>query len=109
MSLSIVNDPQREASQQLAERLVSERVLERLRTVTPESDDDLVKLAMELDPEGRVTKNSLGVFNLAWQAAELPEWPAMISSEVDSIKRRIQETHGVAFAFRHLGGNGRLD
>jgi glucose-6-phosphate isomerase len=106
LSLSIVNDPVRETSQQLHERFSSERVLERLRTVTPESDDDLVKLGMEVDANGRVTKNSLGVFSLAWQAAEHPEWPETVAAEIAAIKQRIQDTHGVPLRFVIWAGMG---
>jgi glucose-6-phosphate isomerase len=104
--LSIVNDPLRETSQQLFERFSSERVLERLRNVTAESDDDLVKLGMELDANGRVTKNSLGVFSLAWQAAEHPEWPQTIADEIAALKQRIQDTHGVPLRFVIWAGMG---
>ena len=60
----------------------------------------LIAIGMEVDDSGRVTKNSYGVFNLAWQAENHPEWADTLSSELAEIRRRIRETHGVPL--RHL-------
>jgi glucose-6-phosphate isomerase len=66
----------------------------------------LIALGMELDDHGRVTKNSYGVFNLAWQAENHPEWPQVITAELDAIRKRIRETHGVPLRFLIWAGMG---
>jgi glucose-6-phosphate isomerase len=105
LSLSILNDSTRESSQALFEQFSAGRYLERLRLGDP-ADSELASLAMETDSEGRVTKNSLGHFNMAWQAAEHPEWPAQLAAEAARIKERIQETHGVPLRFIIWAGMG---
>ena len=72
-------------------RLAREQGLGSLRV----ADDPLIPIAMELDERGRLTKNSLGVLDLAWQVAQHPEWPARIQAEVDAIRAGIQAAHGV--------------
>jgi len=72
------------------ETLVQEKVLERARRLARlrslhASDDPLVPICMEVDERGRVTKNCLGVLDLAWQAAEHPEWAQMIQEEVRAL------------------------
>ena len=61
---------------------------------------------METDAAGNVTKNSLGMFNLAWQAAGHPEWAAQVTGEAERIKQRIHETHGVPLRFIIWAGMG---
>ncbi|MDQ2899879.1 MAG: hypothetical protein M3Y07_08780 [Acidobacteriota bacterium] len=102
MSLSILNDSQRESSQRSFERFTSENVLERLKA----EDDSLIPIGMETDSSGRVTKNALGVFNLSWQAEEHPEWAGQVVAEVEDLKRRIFEAHGVPIRFLIWVGMG---
>jgi glucose-6-phosphate isomerase len=59
------------------------------------STDALVEIGMELDQRGRVTKNSLGVLELSWQAARHPEWAGMILDEVGAIRASIYRAHKV--------------
>ena len=66
----------------------------------------LIGLGMETDGDGRVTKNSYGVFNLSWQVPEHPEWPGAITAELDEIRNRIRDTLRDAAAFSDLGRNG---
>lgn len=117
MSLSIFNDPRREAAHDFYERFVEQRVLERLRFLddlarTSGLDsidlaaDPIIQLGMEVDRYGRVTKNSLGVYSLAWQAAEHPEWPSIVEAEVQEIRQRILDTHGVPLRFLIWAGMG---
>jgi len=61
---------------------------------------------METDSAGHVTKNSLGHFNMAWQAAEHPEWGGEVAQEAARIKQRIQDTHGVPLRFIIWAGMG---
>ncbi len=72
-------------------RLARERGLGALRL----SSDPLIEIGMEVDEHGRVTKNSLGVLDLSWQAARHPEWPSMVYDEVHAIRAGIQAAHGV--------------
>ena len=47
----------------------------------------LIPIGMEIEGE-HVVKNGYGVFNLAWQAAEHPEWAGKITVELDEIRTR---------------------
>jgi glucose-6-phosphate isomerase len=105
LSLSILNDSTRESSPAFFEQFTAGRYLERLRLGDP-ADSELASLAMETDSDGHVTKNSLGMYNLAWQAAEHPEWPGAIATEAERIRNRIQETHGVPLRFIIWAGMG---
>jgi hypothetical protein len=52
----------------------------------------LIPIGMEIE-NGLVTKNGYGVFALAWQAEEHPEWPAKIICELDGIREGIRAAH----------------
>jgi glucose-6-phosphate isomerase len=86
--------------------LVRDRVLDRARRlarvcrdqglqVLKPSLDPLIQIGMEVSPEGKVTKNSLGVLDLSWQVPDHPEWPAMVRREAEEIRAGIREAHGV--------------
>jgi glucose-6-phosphate isomerase len=105
LSLSILNDSTRDSSQAIFEQFSTARYLERLRLGDP-ADSELAALAMETDASGHVTKNSLGMFNLAWQAAEHPEWAAAVTAEAERLKQRIHEAHGVPLRFIIWAGMG---
>jgi glucose-6-phosphate isomerase len=49
----------------------------------------LIPIGTEMD-RGRVTKNGYGVFSLAWQAAEHPEWADQIGAEIAEIRAGIK-------------------
>ncbi|MDQ6705412.1 MAG: hypothetical protein M3Z85_05550 [Acidobacteriota bacterium] len=117
MSLSILNDSHRDSSRILFERFTSENVLERLKAVDRRAreeglesldpqDDALIRIGMEVDDSGRVTKNSLGVFNLSWQAQQHPEWAEQVAAEVATLKREIAEAHAVPLRFLIWAGMG---
>lgn len=117
MHLSLFNESPRGQSQSYFVRFEQERVLERLRRLDRRvrsqdlealdpADDLLIRIGMEIDSQGRVTKNSYGVFNLSWQAAEHPEWADQISAEVAEIRRRIRETHGAPLRYLLWCGMG---
>src|SRR6185436_11015477 len=86
--------------------LVRERVLARahklcrlwhekgLKALKPAAEP-LVGITMEVDQQQRVTKNSLGVLDLAWQVPHHPEWPPMIQQEAQQIRAGIKSAHGV--------------
>lgn len=69
------------------------------------SKSPLIRIGMETS-DGRVTKNSYGVFNLAWQAAKHPEWPAQVEREVAEIRDRIRREHKTKLRFVIWAGMG---
>ncbi|HYM13292.1 MAG TPA: hypothetical protein VEU62_21315 [Bryobacterales bacterium] len=71
-------------------KLAREKGLRALRAST----DPLVEIGMEAGERGRVTKNSLGVLDLSWQAARHPEWPGMVRREIEEIRAGIRAAHG---------------
>ncbi len=70
------------------------------------SRNSLIGIGMEIDAGGRVTKNSYGVFNLAWQAETHPEWPGLIHDELAEIRKRLREAHGVPLRYVIWAGMG---
>ena len=60
---------------------------------------------MEVE-RGRVVANRYGVFNLAWQSENHPEWPEQIAREIDDIRRGIRETQGVPLQYLIWAGMG---
>ena len=117
MALSILNDSAHARTEAYRARFDSEHVLERVRrlderarkegisAISP-SDDPLVNIGMEVNSAGEVTKNSYGVLDLAWQAAECPDWPDRVIAEVNEIRARIREAHGVNIRFLIWAGMG---
>lgn len=117
MPLSLLNDSARAATETAFARFEAENILGRARAldlrarteglaaISP-NDDSLVRICMEVNPEGQITKNSLGVLNLPWQAEEHPEWADQIAAEVAEIRQRIQDTHGVRLRFIIWAGMG---
>lgn len=67
---------------------------------------ELVRIGMEYDASGVATKNSYGVFHLAWLAAKHADWPSVVEAEADRIRKRIKETHGVRLRFLIWAGMG---
>jgi glucose-6-phosphate isomerase len=65
----------------------------------------LIPIGMEIE-NGRVVKNGYGVFDLAWQAADHPEWPSKVSDELVEIRTGIRAAHGVAIKFLIWAGMG---
>jgi glucose-6-phosphate isomerase len=65
----------------------------------------LIPIGMEIE-RGRVVANRYGVFNLAWQSENHPEWPEQISREIDDIRSGIRKTHGVPLQYLIWAGMG---
>ncbi len=115
MQLKIYHDrPESEPAFQSFEK---ENILSRLRNIDEQArtkgldsldatTEPLVAIGMEQSANGKVTKNSYGVFHLSWLAEENLEWPAKIASEVADIKDRIQKAHGVPLRFLIWAGMG---
>ena len=119
MPLSILNDTSKKATAEYFARFEAENVLARtkaldlkartegLASISP-SDDELVGIGMEVNAEGKVTKNSYGVLDLAWQAEEgaAGAWADKVNAEIAAIRARIKETHGVSIRFIIWAGMG---
>jgi glucose-6-phosphate isomerase len=65
----------------------------------------LIGIGMEI-ADGRVSKNSYGVFDLAWQAAQHSEWAEIVERELEEIRQRIKQTHGAPLKFLIWAGMG---
>ena len=66
----------------------------------------LIRIGMEINAQGRVTKSGYGVFDLAWQAAHHREWAGGIAEELDQIRQRIRLAHGTTLRFLIWAGMG---
>jgi glucose-6-phosphate isomerase len=113
--LSLHND--KPSSSSVAEDFQRQNVLEKLKSADTRarrkgldaldaSRSPLIRIGMEIAEDGRVTKNSYGVFNLPWQAEEHPEWPAVIGQELAEIRKAIRQTHGVPLKWLIWAGMG---
>ncbi len=102
VTLSLYHDEP--ASDRFAQQFSSDSVLARLKALDfrvrrkgiaslDPSKNVLISIGTEVDGEGRVTKNSYGVFNLSWQAAQNPEWPLTIARELADIRASIKAAH----------------
>ncbi len=65
----------------------------------------LIPLGMEME-NGRVTKNGYGVFNLAWQAEQHPEWADQIAAEIGQIRAGIKQAHNTPLQYLIWTGMG---
>lgn len=69
----------------------------------------LIPIGMEIEngPKGsRVTKNGYGVFDLAWQAEEHPDWPDKIAAELQDAREGIRSAHQAPVKFLVWVGMG---
>jgi glucose-6-phosphate isomerase len=116
LPLSLINDSAREATDRYFARFESENVLARVHALDTRArneglgaispNDELVRIGMEVNAENQVTKNSLGVLDLSWQAREHPEWAMRIAAETDEIRAAIRTTHGTNLRFLIWAGMG---
>lgn len=101
----------------MAVRFAEERILTKLQALDAKarrknlaglnaSRNPLIRIGMEAAPDGTVTKNSYGLFHLAWMAAKHPEWAALVEQEVAEVRARIQQTHGAPLKFLIWAGMG---
>jgi glucose-6-phosphate isomerase len=115
--LSFFNDHPRGATDSHFARFQRERVLERLQELDQRArrkglaalhadQDPLIRIGMETDAQGRVTKNGYGVFNLSWQAAGRPEWADMIAREAAELRQAVKQAHGVPLRYLLWCGMG---
>jgi hypothetical protein len=65
-----------------------------------------IRIGMETDGDGKVIKNSYGVFNLSWQIEEHSEWPDMVKQEVAELRKSIRQAHSVPMRFLIWAGMG---
>ncbi len=117
MSLSIINDSAKKATEEYYAKFAAENVLPRVRAIDTKArtegldavspaDDELVGIGMEVNAEGKVTKNSYGVLDLAWQAEEHPEWAQAVVDEVAAVRAKIKALHGTNVRFVIWAGMG---
>ncbi|MEO8657598.1 MAG: hypothetical protein ABI693_03970 [Bryobacteraceae bacterium] len=115
MQLSLFHD--KPTSLSFLGKFENDNVLERLKLLDARarrkgldsldlSKNRLIGLGMESSPEGRVTKNSYGVFNLVWQSQENPDWAATIAGELSEIKAAIKTAHKTSLKFVIWAGMG---
>ncbi len=107
--LSTFHDPCPLQSEAHYQRFAAEDVLRRLRSLDEaplNPADMLVRIGTECDGTGRITKNSYGVFNLAWKAASQPDWADRVDAEVQDLRKGIKQTHGVPLKFLIWAGMG---
>jgi glucose-6-phosphate isomerase len=114
--LALFNDRPTGATQSHFERFTKERVLEKLHDIDArarqgglgalDAADPLVSIGVETDGAGKVTKNSYGVLNLAWQAQLHPEWPDQVAAEVAGIRDRLHKAHHTRLRFLIWAGMG---
>jgi glucose-6-phosphate isomerase len=97
LALSILNDPSRAQTAELAARFDNEHVLARLRSADRGSDAQLARLG---DPLWGVVDLPLSA------AAPGAEWPAQIAGEIAAIRERIHAAHGTSIRFLIWAGMG---
>jgi glucose-6-phosphate isomerase len=113
--LTLYND--RPASETHFEAIRKDHLVERLKALTSRAKrkglgaldpgrNRLIRIGMETDPRGRVTKSGYGVFELSWQSGQHAEWARSIETELDEIRKRIKTAHGVPLRFLIWAGMG---
>lgn len=115
VNLSLFHD--NPSSLHFAARFAEDRLLSKVQAIDAKarrkgldsldaSKSSLIRLGMEHTPEGKVTKNSYGLFHLAWLAEQHPEWPAQIAAELDEIRAAILAAHKKKLKFLIWAGMG---
>ncbi len=115
MQLSLYHDSP--SSAPLAVRFAEDRVLSKLRAIDSKArrkgldaldamKNPLIRIGMEHTADGKVTKNSYGLFHLAWMAESHHDWPAKIAAELDEIRGAILSTHGKKLQYLIWAGMG---
>jgi glucose-6-phosphate isomerase len=114
--LTLSNDVPHGSSNSHFEKFAAQRVLEGLKKLDAQArqqgldaidaSDPLVRIGMETDSEGRVTRNGYGVFDLSWQAEKHPEWAGRIADEVAQIRTDIKSAHQSPLRFLIWAGMG---
>jgi len=115
--LTLFHDHPPHSSDRYLQKFIDENVLERLHALDARArreglealdpaSEPLIRLGMEVDASGRVTKNSYGVFNLSWQAREHSEWAAQVMAEIRELRARIRAVHGQPLRYLIWAGMG---
>jgi glucose-6-phosphate isomerase len=113
--VSLFNDSP--PSQPQLDRFEANNTLARLRTLDSMArrkglealdpgKSPLVEIGCEIAPDGKVTKNSYGVLNLAWRAASAGDWPERVAKELKQIRARLTKEHGSRLRFVIWAGMG---
>jgi glucose-6-phosphate isomerase len=114
--LSLANDAPQGLADSYFERFGAQKVLERLRALDEQARnkglasidprDPLARVGMETAGSGKVAKNCLGVFSLAWQVEKHAEWVKQIEAEAAGLRAGIQDAHHVPLRFLIWVGMG---
>jgi len=74
------------------------------------SRNPLIRIGMQVSPDGLVTRNGYGVFSLAWRPARQGEWLEQVMQEAGQLRAAIREAHGVPLRFLiWAGGDGSAE
>jgi glucose-6-phosphate isomerase len=115
VDLSLYNDDA--GSNALFQSFVDDDVLARLKALDARAQrkglqsldpkrNRLIPIGTEIDGDGRVTKNSYGVFHLSWRAEKAGDWAERVNSELAEIRERIKATHKSKLRFLIWAGMG---
>jgi glucose-6-phosphate isomerase len=85
--------------------LVSKANRKGLQALDP-ARNRLIRIGMEIDEAGNVTKNCYGALELSWQTSRHREWADTIAREVDEIGAGIERAHGTRLRFVIWAGMG---
>jgi glucose-6-phosphate isomerase len=114
VNLAIYNDQTQ--SERLFEQFEKDKILAKLQALDSRARrkglnaldpcrNPLIGIGMEV-VDGKVVKNGYGVFHLAWQAERRPDWAAVVTRELDEVRRGIRDAHGVPLQFVIWAGMG---
>lgn len=115
VNLSLFHD--NPSSMHFAARFAEDRLLSKLHAIDAKArrkglstldaaKSPLIGLGMEHTPDGKVTKNSYGLFHLSWLAEKNPDWPARLTAELDEIRANILAAHKKKLKFLIWAGMG---
>lgn len=100
-----------------AVRFVEDRLLAKLQAIDSKArrkglealdptKNPLTGIGMEISKEGKVTKNSYGLFHLAWLAQKNRTWVSTVEDEVEALREGIRQAHGTKLKFLIWAGMG---
>jgi glucose-6-phosphate isomerase len=115
VQLSVYHDCS--ASKTYFDSIQKENLLERLKALVSKANrkglealdparNGLIRIGMETDAAGHVTKSGYGVLELSWQAAHHQEWADMVEREVAAIRAALESAHRTRLRFLIWVGMG---
>jgi len=105
------------ASKTYTESIQKEKLLERLKALISKANrkglealdparNRLIRIGMEINQAGRVTKSGYGVLELSWNAAHHREWAEAVEREVAAIRGELERAHRTRLRFLIWAGMG---